>query len=89
MTIKKADTTLKLMKIDVHQHKPYELIQLGTATKLHVINYMKNTDFKESALPRFYKEVCMLRHSIETSPLNISLFVTLTLANMKSQKTIW
>ena len=41
-TIKKADTTLKLMKIDtndVNLHKPYDLIQIGTAAKLDVVNY--------------------------------------------------
>ena len=38
---KKADTTLKLMKIDtndVNLHKLYDLIQIGTAAKLHVAN---------------------------------------------------
>ena len=52
-TIKKTDTTLKLMKIvtnDVNLHKPYDLIQIGTGAKLHVANYKKNTDFKESTL---------------------------------------
>ena len=41
-TIKKADTTLKLMKIDtndVNLHKPYDLIQIGAAAKLDVVNY--------------------------------------------------
>ena len=40
-TITKADTTLKLMKIDrndVNLHKPYDLTQIGTAAKLHVAN---------------------------------------------------
>ena len=62
-TIKKADTTLKLMKIytsNVNLHKPYCLIQIGTAAKLHVTNYKKSTDFKESTLPIFYKAVLML-----------------------------
>ena len=62
-TIKKADTTLKLMKIDtndVNLHKPYDLIQIGTAAKLDVVSYKKSTDFKQSTLPRFYKEVCIL-----------------------------
>ena len=76
-TIKKADTTLELMKIDtngVNLHKPYDLIQIGTAAKLHVANYKESTDFKESTLRRFYKEVCMLlassmSHFIEISPL--------------------
>ena len=38
---KKADTTLKLKKIDtndVNLHKLYDLIQIGTAAKLHVAN---------------------------------------------------
>ena len=62
-TIKKADTTLQLMKIDtndVNLHKPYDLIQIGTAAKLDVVNYKKSTDFKQSTFPRFYKEVCIL-----------------------------
>ena len=74
--IKKADTTLKLMKIvtnDVNLHKPYDLIQIGTAAKLHVANYKKNTDFKESTLQGFYKKACMLAsltsHFMEKSPL--------------------
>ena len=47
------------MKIDtnyVNLHKPYELIQMGTAAKLHVANYKKSTDFKESTLRGFYKK---------------------------------
>ena len=58
-TTKKADIMLKLMKIDtndVNLHKPYELIQMGTAAKLHVANYKKSTDFKESTLRGFYKK---------------------------------
>ena len=52
MTIKKADTTLKLMKIDVNQHKPYDLIQLVTAAKLHVINYIKKRKFQRKCSPK-------------------------------------
>ena len=66
-TIKKADTTSKLMKSDtndVNLHKSYDLIQICTAAKLHVANYKKSTDFKESTLRRFYKEVCMLLASL-------------------------
>ena len=51
--IKKADTRLNLMKIDttdVNLHKCYDLIQIGTAAKLHVPNYKKSTDLKESTL---------------------------------------
>ena len=62
-TIKRADTTLKLMKIDtndVNLQKSYDLIQIGTAAKLDVVSYKKSTDFKQSTLPRFYKEFCML-----------------------------
>ena len=62
-TIKKADTTLKLMKIDtndVNLHKPYDLIQIGAAANLYVISYKKSTDFNESTLSRFYKEVYIL-----------------------------
>ena len=74
-TIKKADTTLKLMKIDtndVNLHKSCNLIQIGTAAKLHI--YKKSRNFKESTLRRFYKEVCMLfasltSHFMEKSPL--------------------
>ena len=76
-TIKKVDATLKLMKIDtndVNLHKPYDLIQIGTAAKLDVANYKKSTGFNESTVQRFDKEVCMLlasltRHFIEKSPL--------------------
>ena len=76
-TIKKADKTSNLMKIDtsdVNLYKPYHLIQIGTAAKLHVPNYKKSTDLKESTLWRFCKEVCMLLASLtshfkEKSPL--------------------
>ena len=79
-TIKKVDATLKLMKIDtndVNLHKPYDLIQIGTAANYkigNVANYKKSTGFNESTVQRFYKEVCMLlasltRHFIEKSPL--------------------
>ena len=47
--IKKADTSLKLMKIDTNDmnlDKPYDLIQIVTAAKLHVAIYRKRTDFK-------------------------------------------
>ena len=55
-TIKKVDATLKLMKIDtndVNLHKPYDLIQIGTAAKLDVANYKKSTGFNESTVQRF------------------------------------
>ena len=76
-TIKKADKTSNLMKIDtsdVNLYKPCHLIQIGTAAKLHVPNYKKSTDLKESTLWRFCKEVCMLLASLtshfkEKSPL--------------------
>ena len=67
-TIKKVDTTLKLIKIDtndVNLHKPYDLIQIGTAAKVHVANYKKSTDFKESNFQIFYEEVCMLFASLK------------------------
>ena len=57
-TVKKVDTTLKLMKTDTNDmnlHKPYDLIQVGTGGKLHVANYKRSTDFKEKVLLRFYK----------------------------------
>ena len=82
-TIKKADTTLKSMKIDtndVNLYKPYDLIQIGTAAKLNGANYKKSTDFKESTLRRFCKEVCMLFASISWKNLS------LTQTNMKSQR---
>ena len=94
---------LKLMKIDtndVNLHKPYDLIQIGTAAKLHVANYKKSTDFKESTLRGFYKKVSMLlvsltSHFMEKSPLkhlivrsrpvSTQLF-SLAQTNMKSQR---
>ena len=39
---------LKLMKVDandVNLHKPYDLIQIGTAAKFHVVNYKKSNRF--------------------------------------------
>ena len=75
-TIKKADTTLKSMKIDtndVNLYKPYDLIQIGTAAKLNGANYKKSTDFKESTLRRFCKEVCMLFASLMSHFMEKSL----------------
>ena len=88
-TIKKADTTLKLMKIDkncANLHKSYDLIHIGTAAKLHVANYKKSTDFKESTLRRFYKDVCMLlapltSHFMEKSPLKHLIVCSLSCLN--------
>ena len=40
-TLKKADTTLKLMKIDlkdVNLHKSFDWIQISTAAKFHAAN---------------------------------------------------
>ena len=57
-TIKKANTTLTDIDTnDVNLQKPYGLIQIGTAAWLHVANYKKSTDLKESTLQRFYKKV--------------------------------
>ena len=50
-TIKKANTTLiKIDTNDVNLQKPYGLIQIGTAARLHVAIYKKSTDLKESTL---------------------------------------
>ena len=61
--IKKAET-LKLMKIDKNDKKlckPYDLIQIGTASKMHVDNYKKSTDFKQVLFKDFVKNsVCCL-----------------------------
>ena len=59
---------------DVNMHKPYDLIQIGTAAKLDIANYKKSTGFKESTRRRLYKEVCLLlasltSHFTEKSPL--------------------
>ena len=74
-TIKKANTTLiKIDANDVNLQKPYGLIQIGTAARLHVANYKKSTDLKESTLRKFYKKSSMLlaslaSHFMEKSPL--------------------
>ena len=49
---------LKLMKVDandVNLHKPYDLIQISSMLSIT----RKATDFTESTLLRFYKEVSM------------------------------
>ena len=62
--IKKASTTLKLIKIyknDKKLRKPYDLIQIGTAAKLHVDNYRKSADLKKVPFEFFVKNsVCCL-----------------------------
>ena len=54
---------LKLMKVDandVNLHKPYDLIQISSMLSIT----RKATDFTESTLLRFYKEVSMLLASL-------------------------
>ena len=58
-TIMKADMTLKLLKIetdDIDLHKPYESVQIRTATKLHVTNYEKVHCSKKTFFESFIKK---------------------------------
>ena len=76
-TIKKADTILKLLKIDPFSkdvHKPLESIDVGTGAKLRVVAYKRSSSYKSGVLHNFYKGVVLFlsnltAHMIEKCPL--------------------
>jgi len=76
-TIEKADTVLKMLKIDTSDrniYKPLESIELGMASKLLVSKYKKSPHFKDSNLRNFYKGVrifisSVTSHMMEKCPL--------------------
>ena len=76
-TIEKADTVLKMLKIDTFNrniYKPLESIELDMASKLLVSKYKKSPNFKDSNLRNFYKGVRIFlstftSHMIEKCPL--------------------
>ena len=76
-TIKKADTTLKLLKIDPFNkdvHKSLESIDVETGTKLRVVTYKRSSSYKSGVLHNFYKRLVLFlsnltAHMIEKCPL--------------------
>ncbi|XP_057315039.1 uncharacterized protein LOC130656228 [Hydractinia symbiolongicarpus] len=76
-TIKKADTTMKLLKIDVSDkniHKPSETIDVGMGAQLHISQFWRSSDFKGSSLRNFHQETVLLlssvtSHMVEKCPL--------------------
>ena len=76
-TIKKADITLKLLKIDPFNkdvHKSLESIDVGTGAKLRVVAYKRSSSYKSGVLYNFYKGVVLFlsnltAHIIEKCPL--------------------
>ena len=79
-TIKKADTTLKLLMIDPFNkdvHKPLESIDVGTGAKLCVVAYKRSSSYKSGVLHNFYEGVVLFlsnltAHMIEKCPLKTS-----------------
>ncbi|XP_057291926.1 uncharacterized protein LOC130614515 [Hydractinia symbiolongicarpus] len=76
-TIKKADTTMKLLKIDVSDkniHKPSETIDVGMGAQLHISQFRRSGDFKGSSFRNFHQETVLFlssvtSHMIEKCPL--------------------
>ena len=66
-TIKKADTTLKLLKIDSlnkNIHKPLDALDVGMGAKLHLSTYKKSEKYKGSLVLNFHKGVILLLSNI-------------------------
>ena len=78
--MRKADTQIKLLKIDVmdkNLYKPGENIDIGMGAKLYVSTYKRSSKFKESTLKSFLDGVCrtlskLVEHMPEKSPLTHS-----------------
>ena len=76
-TMKKADTTLKLLKInplDKDIQKPPEMIEIGTGAKLLVLAYKKKPNHKSGLIHTFYKGAILFlsnlaSHFIQKCPL--------------------
>ena len=76
-TIKKADTALKLLKIDPLKkniYKPPDALDVGMGAKLHLSTYKKTEKYKGSLVPDFHKGIILLlsnitAHMIEKCPL--------------------
>ena len=75
--MQKADTVMKLLKIDVTDkglYKPGSLTDIGMGAKMYVSQYKKSPRFKESVLKVFYNDVhvtlsALVGHMLEKSPL--------------------
>ena len=78
-TIKKANSVLKLLQIDVSDvsiNKPGSSIDIGVGAKLKVLEYKNSSMFKESTLRQFYKGVCLFlsgatMHMMHKSPIKL------------------
>ena len=76
-TMKKADTTLKLLKIDPlnkNIHKPLDALDVGMGVNLHLYTWRKSEKYKGSLVLNFHKGVILLlsnitAHVIEKCPL--------------------
>ena len=76
-TIKKADTTLKLLKIvplNKNIHKTPDTLDVGMGANLHLSTYKKSEKYKGSLVLNFHKGVILLlsnitAHMIKESPL--------------------
>ena len=59
-TMKKATSSLKLLKIDTSDTNLYKqnAIKVGMGAKMHIRELKKQPNFKKSTLLKFYKETC-------------------------------
>ena len=75
--MREADSLQKLLKVDVNDkniYKPGETLNIGIGAKLKVTHFKKSSQFKQSLLTDFYRDVqvllsSLLSHMMEKSPL--------------------
>ena len=79
-TMKKATSSLKLLKIDTSDTNLYKqnAIKVGMGAKMHIRELKKQPNFKKSTLLKFYKETCgflaaIISHMIEKSLINYQI----------------
>ena len=76
-TMKKATSSLKLLKIDTRDTSlcKQDAVEVGVGATMHIQELKKQPNFKKSTLLKFYKETCgfitaITSQMIEKSPIN-------------------
>ena len=79
-TMKKAISSLKLLKIDTSDTSLYkkDAVEVAMGTKMHIRELKKQPNFKKSTLLKFYKETCgflpaITSHMTEKSLINYQI----------------
>ena len=88
-TMLKADTLIKVLKIDTSDsnvHKSPNNVDIGMAAQLHLREYKKRLNYKDSAVTKFQKEVCqfvtgLTGHMSHKCPLNYVIVRCASLLN--------